>query len=83
MFKSFLYISNNFVCAYFSQKDIPVSNYRTHTLHCAKNVLKCRECDVVVPGGNIKAHNQEAHTLQLCDMCQIKVEAYKMPEHKV
>ena len=76
-------LNQRFIFEYCSQKDIPVSNYRTHTLHCAKNVLKCKECDVIVPGGNIDAHNQAVHALKLCDMCYIKVESYKMPEHKV
>ena len=38
---------------------------------------------MIVPGGNIDAHNQAVHALKLCDMCYIKVESYKMPEHKV
>ena len=54
-----------------------------HTLHCARNVVKCIECDATVGKEGLAAHNQEAHTLRVCEQCLISVEAYKLPEHKV
>ena len=60
-----------------------MSNYRTHTLHCARNVTKCPDCDAKVTKESMSAHYQDAHTLRLCDLCHISVEAFKLPEHKV
>ena len=60
-----------------------MSNYRTHTLHCARNVTKCPDCDSMVTKDSMAAHYEEAHTLRECDQCHISVEAFKLPEHKV
>ena len=75
-----MYVINLFYC---SKQDIPVSNYRTHTLHCARNVTKCPDCDSMVTKDSMAAHYEEAHTLRECDQCHISVEAFKLPEHKV
>lgn len=64
------------------KKDIPIVNYRTHTLHCARNMIKCRECETMVGKGDLHSHQLEFHTLRLCNQCQVNVEAYKLPEHK-
>ena len=66
-----------------SKKDIPVTNYRMHTLHCARNMVKCGECDLMVGKENLELHNMEFHSLVVCDQCGVSIEAYKLPEHKV
>ena len=82
------------LCAFFmllhvascSKRDIPVSNYRTHTLHCQRSNLpltKCTDCDAMVSQDTVEQHRREAHTLRVCDLCHISVEAFKMPEHMV
>ena len=67
----------------FSKKDIPVTNYRMHTLHCARNMVKCQECDLMVGKESMDLHKMEFHSLRVCDQCQVSIEAYKLPEHKV
>ena len=68
-----------------SKKDIPVTNYRSHTLYCARNMVKCPDCDIMVAHGNenMELHRQEFHALRICDQCGVSIEAYKLPEHKV
>lgn len=66
-----------------SKKDIPVTNYRMHTLHCARNMVKCPDCDVMVGKGDTEIHRVEFHSLRVCDQCQVSIEAFKLPEHKV
>ena len=31
----------------------------------------------------MQLHKMEFHTLRVCDQCQVSIEAYKLPEHKV
>lgn len=66
-----------------SRRDVPVSNYRLHTLHCAKNVVVCKECDLAVPRAEADAHNAAVHALKVCDQCGIRVEARKLHDHRV
>lgn len=39
---------SNFV-TFHSRRDVPLTNYRMHTLHCARNVVLCKECGEPVP----------------------------------
>ena len=54
-----------------------------HTLHCARNMVKCSECDMTVGKESMDIHIQEFHGLRICDQCQVSIEAFKLPEHKV
>ncbi len=45
-------ISNKFS----SKKDIPIEHYRKHTLQCAKNMVKCRDCDSMVGYNDMENH---------------------------
>ena len=67
----------------FSKKDIPVTNYRMHTLHCARNMVKCQDCDMMINSEQVNAHRREFHSLVVCDQCGVSIEAFKLPEHKV
>ena len=48
-------------------------------------MVKCSDCDIMVALGNenMELHRQEFHGLRICDQCQVSIEAYKLPEHKV
>jgi len=67
------------------KKDIPVTNYKVHTLQCARNMVKCAECDMMIGTAedSMQLHKMEFHTLRVCDQCQVSIEAYKLPEHKI
>ena len=48
-------------------------------------MVKCSDCDIMVALGNenMELHRQEFHGLRICDQCQVSIEAFKLPEHKV
>ena len=54
-----------------------------HTLHCARNIALCPDCDEPIPRGELEEHKAEVHGLKDCSMCGEKVEACKMEEHQV
>ena len=54
-----------------------------HTLHCARNMVKCFECDTMVGKDSMDLHLEEFHCLKVCDLCGVNIEAFKLPEHKV
>ena len=62
-----------------------MTNYKVHTLQCARNMVKCAECDMMIGTAedSMQLHKMEFHTLRVCDQCQVSIEAYKLPEHKV
>ena len=62
-----------------------MTNYKVHTLQCARNMIKCAECDLMIGTAEdaMQLHKMEFHTLRVCDQCQVSIEAYKLPEHKV
>jgi len=64
------------------RRDIPMQNYRMHTLHCARNIALCPDCDEPIPRGELEEHKAEVHGLKDCSMCGKKVEACKMEEHQ-
>ena len=83
--KNYILYYNTTFFYFCSKKDIPVTNYRSHTLYCARNMVKCPDCDIMVAHGNenMELHRQEFHALRICDQCGVSIEAYKLPEHKV
>ena len=48
-------------------------------------MVKCAECDMMIGTAedSMQLHKMEFHTLRVCDQCQVSIEAYKLPEHKV
>jgi hypothetical protein len=67
----------------FSKRDIPLTNYRTHTLHCVRNLAGCRHCPAKMPRAEVEAHYEAAHAIKVCDQCGISVEAGKLHDHRV
>ena len=65
-----------------SKRDIPVVNYKMHTLHCARNVLLCPECDEPVPRSGLEEHNLEFHTEKECEKCGEKMANNVLEEHR-
>jgi len=59
-----------------------MQNYRMHTLHCARNIALCPDCDEPIPRGELEEHKEEVHGLQDCPLCAEKVEACKLEEHQ-
>ena len=37
----------------------------------------------MVGSEKMELHKMEFHSLRVCDQCQVSIEAYKLPEHKV
>ena len=37
----------------------------------------------MVGRGDTEIHRIEFHSLRVCDQCQVSIEAFKLPEHKV
>ena len=68
---------------FLSRRDIPVTNYRSHTLHCARNVTKCSDCDEIIQREDLDVHIQLVHSIQNCDLCGIDIEAKKLHDHRV
>lgn len=66
-----------------SKRDIPVKNYRMHTLHCARNVMLCPECQEPIPRSELEEHQKEEHSLKTCDLCNAQMEPKELAEHKV
>ena len=55
-----------------------------HSLHCARNIALCPDCDEPIPRGELEEHKAEVHGLVECPMmCGEKVEACKLDDHKV
>ena len=53
-----------------------------HTLHCARNMVKCQDCELMIGKEHEDAHRLEFHSLRKCDQCEVSIEAFKLPEHK-
>lgn len=54
-----------------------------HTLHCARNIALCPDCDEPIPRGELEEHKEEFHSLKDCpSLCGEKVEACKLEEHQ-
>ena len=61
---------------YFSKKDIPVANYRTHTVHCAKNATK------VGKENTTKASSNSDEPMLPCEFCDDLIPMRKLLEHQ-
>jgi hypothetical protein len=77
------YGCDHIIIQIYSKRDIPVVNYRMHTLHCARNVVLCPTCDEPVPKSGVEEHNLEFHTEKECDVCNEKMTPNIVEEHKV
>ena len=60
-----------------------MQNYRMHSLHCARNIALCPDCDEPIPRGELEEHKEEVHGLRDCPLCAEKVEACKLEDHQV
>ena len=68
----------------YSKRDVLVTNYRTHTLHCKRrNFIKCGDCGESVPADDFDRHCEAEHAIRICDQCNIGVEARKLNDHRV
>ena len=61
---------------HFSKKDIPVANYRTHTVHCAKNATK------VGKENTTKASSNSDEPMLPCEFCDDLIPMRKLLEHQ-
>ena len=76
-------ISRFFLDPYYSKRDIPVANYRMHTLHCSRNVVLCPECQEPVPRSGLEDHREEEHAQRECELCKEMVAPKDVRDHKV
>ena len=77
LFFLYLFIINIINQFYFSKKDIPVANYRTHTVHCAKNATK------VSKDNTTKASSNSDEPMLPCEFCDDLIPMRKLLEHQV
>ncbi|XP_071750027.1 uncharacterized protein [Lepeophtheirus salmonis] len=64
------------------KRDIPVHNYRMHTIQCAGSVTTCPDCGDPVSKDLFDAHHQQFHSPRECPLCGISVQAVKLYSHK-
>eukprot|EP00094_Tigriopus_californicus_P010382 TCALIF_10014-PA protein Name:"Similar to Trafd1 TRAF-type zinc finger domain-containing protein 1 (Rattus norvegicus)" AED:0.02 eAED:0.03 QI:0/0.83/0.71/1/0.83/0.85/7/147/873 len=65
-----------------SKRDIPLSVYTTHTAHCARNFVVCKDCGETIERFDMVEHKRNAHAIMVCDQCGVKVEARKLNDHR-
>lgn len=53
-----------------------------HTLHCARNVILCPDCEEPFPRSELKDHQIEIHSDKECGLCGLKVKAIDLKEHE-
>lgn len=46
-----------------SKREIPVVNFTTHAVHCARNIRVCPACKEPVPAADLPAHHDKMHKL--------------------
>ncbi len=66
-----------------SKRDIPINNYRMHTVHCVRNVVLCPDCSEPYPRSQLQRHQQEAHSTKECDWCSQEMAPLHIVSHKV
>eukprot|EP00092_Neocalanus_flemingeri_P014217 GFUD01015337.1.p1 GENE.GFUD01015337.1~~GFUD01015337.1.p1 ORF type:complete len:1160 (-),score=218.81 GFUD01015337.1:340-3819(-) len=64
------------------RRDIPSHNYQMHSMHCARNIALCPDCDEPIPRGELEEHKEEVHGLKDCPLCAEKIEACKLEDHQ-
>lgn len=50
--------SNNTCFLFFSKKEIPQQNYVMHTMHCARNITLCKQCNEPIPKAQFTEHEE-------------------------
>ncbi|XP_040579444.1 uncharacterized protein [Lepeophtheirus salmonis] len=64
------------------KRDVPVSNYKMHTLHCARNISKCDICQEPVNSSDMETHKDLVHTDKPCSDCGEAIKTIDLEEHK-
>ncbi|XP_055941486.1 uncharacterized protein LOC129971596 isoform X2 [Argiope bruennichi] len=64
------------------KRDISAKNYVIHTAHCERKIQLCYRCSEPVPRSELKEHEEEFHSNDICSDCGITVEKWKIEKHK-
>eukprot|EP00096_Caligus_rogercresseyi_P013507 TRINITY_DN6142_c0_g1_i1.p1 TRINITY_DN6142_c0_g1~~TRINITY_DN6142_c0_g1_i1.p1 ORF type:complete len:600 (-),score=128.41 TRINITY_DN6142_c0_g1_i1:100-1899(-) len=64
------------------KRDVPISNYKMHTLHCARNVSKCELCDEPVNASEMENHIKLVHSNKPCSECGQTMAVIQLEEHR-
>ena len=67
----------------YSKRDIAVSNFLMHEVHCRRNIVLCDHCKEPVPRSELEEHFEEYHAPVKCDLCTGVFEKDVIQKHKV
>ncbi|CAN8311865.1 unnamed protein product [Cochlearia groenlandica] len=63
-------------------RDIPSLNIDLHSVHCARNLEKCKICGDMVPKKHANEHFLNTHAPIVCTMCKEAIEREVFDTHK-
>ena len=52
-----------------------------HSLHCARNIALCPQCEEPIPRAEMEDHVKSTHGRVECQQCNAQIEACKLSEH--
>ncbi len=65
-----------------SEKAIPKSKIRLHSVRCQRNTVKCEKCGKNVDKGMLEEHHEEMHSVQRCKHCGFEAEKREFGSHE-
>ncbi|XP_039613095.1 XIAP-associated factor 1 [Polypterus senegalus] len=65
------------------KKEVAVTNFSLHIVHCHRFLSICPLCDESVPSDQLEEHRDREHRKVQCIQCRKKIENYKLEIHKL
>uniref|UniRef100_A0A8C8VIX9 TRAF-type zinc finger domain-containing protein 1 n=1 Tax=Pelusios castaneus TaxID=367368 RepID=A0A8C8VIX9_9SAUR len=63
------------------KKDIPVTNFTIHEIHCSRNIGVCHFCKESIPKSEMRNHIESEHVQVTCK-CNMKMEKCHLEDHE-
>lgn len=63
------------------KKDIAVSNFTMHEMHCRRHLVLCQHCEEPVPRSELDQHFNDVHAKIACTMCGSEFEKDQIDTH--